>query len=164
MTTETRQDARRTGVRTLVRSSAAALVAGGVVCLVGLAVAGGSGLAAAIIGTLVVVFVLFSGALVVTVVADLMPSASLLVALMTYALQMAILALLLIPLSRSEWAKTNLDAPWLAVAVIAGALVWTVAQVLLATRTRIPIYDLPAPTTTGGPRSEASSAVEGGAR
>ena len=164
MTTETRQDARRTGVRTLLRASAAALVAGVVVSLVGLLVAGEAGFVAAIIGTLVVVSVLFSGALVVTVVADLMPGASLLVALMTYTLQMVLLALLLLPLSRSDWAAAHLDALWLVVAVIAGALVWTVAQVLLATRARIPIYDLSAPETTVGSPSEASSAAEGGAR
>lgn len=164
MTTETRQDARLAGVRTLVRSSAAALVTGGVVSVVALAAAGGAGLRAALIGTLVVVVVLFSGALVVTVVADLMPNASLLVALMTYTLQMVVLAVVLIPLSRSDWAIAQLDAPWLAVAVIAGALVWTVAQVLLATRARIPVYDLPDPAGAGVSRSGAPSGAEGGAR
>lgn len=164
MTTETRQDTRRTGVSTLLRSSAAALVTGAVVSVVGLAAAGRPALYAAVIGSLVVVSVLFSGALVVTVVADLMPGASLLVALMTYTLQMGLLALLLIPLGRSDWAVAHLDAPWLAVAVIAGALIWTVAQVLLATRVRIPIYDLDTPAAAPADRSDVPSAAEGGAR
>ena len=110
MTTETRQDARRTGVSTLVRASAAAAVIGLAIALVALVVAGGAGFLAAMIGAVVVVAVLFSGALVVTVVADLMPAASLLVALMTYTLQMALLALVLIPLSRTEWSSRELDA------------------------------------------------------
>jgi ATP synthase protein I len=164
MTTETRQDARRTGVSTLVRSSAGALAAGVVIALIALVVAGEAGLLAAVIGTVLVVAVLFSGALVVTVVADLMPSASLMVALMTYTLQMVLLAAVLIPLSRTQWATDHLDAPWLAAAVIAGALVWTVAQVLLATRARIPVYDLPAHDSTPETRSGVSAAAEGGAR
>ena len=164
MTTETRQDARRTGVSTLVRASAAASGIGLVISLGGLAVAGGAGFLAALIGAVVVVTVLFSGALVVTVVADLMPAASLMVALMTYTLQMALLALVLIPLSRSEWSSRELDAPWLAAAVIGGALVWTVAQVVLATRARIPVYDLPARPPAQAPREGVSTAAEGGAR
>jgi ATP synthase protein I len=164
MTTETRQDARRTGVSTLVRASAAAAVIGLAIALVALVVAGGAGFLAAMIGAVVVVAVLFSGALVVTVVADLMPAASLLVALMTYTLQMALLALVLIPLSRTEWSSRELDAPWLAAAVIGGALVWTVAQVVLATRARIPVYDLPVEDPARTPRQGVSAAAEGGAR
>lgn len=164
MTTETRQDARRAGVSTLVRSSAAALCAGAAISALGLSVAGEEALLAGAIGTVVVVTVLFSGALVVTIVADLMPSASLMVALMTYTLQMALLALVLIPFANTSWASERLDAPWLAGAVIAGALIWTVAQVLLATRARIAVYDLPPaqPVDTSG--SSVSSPVEGAAR
>ena len=164
MTTETRQDARRTGVDTLVRASVGALVAGMAIAAAGALVSGQSALLGAAIGTVVVVSVLFSGALVVTVVADLMPSASLVVALMTYTLQMVLLALVLIPLSDTDWAARKLDAPWLAAAVIAGALVWTLAQVLLATRARIPVYDLPASQVSHGSGSGDPSAVEGGAR
>ena len=164
MTTETRQDARRTGVSTLVRASIGALAAGTGIALLALVVAGEAGLLAAVLGTVLVVAVLFSGALVVTVVADLMPSASLMVALMTYTLQMVLLAVVLIPLSRTEWAADRLDAPWLAAAVIAGALVWTIAQVVLATRARIPVYDLPADNSTPETPSGVSAGAEGGAR
>lgn len=145
MTTETLQDARRTSVSMLLRSSAAALVAGVLVSVAGLLLDGERGLLAGALGTAVVVAVLFSGSLVVSVVAEVMPSASLMVALMTYTLQMALLALILIPLGNSTWATDHLTARWLAGAVIAGALIWTVAQVLLATRARIPVFDLPAP-------------------
>ncbi|CAN5585932.1 hypothetical protein BH11ACT8_BH11ACT8_08290 [soil metagenome] len=144
MTTEHRQDARTSGVASLAH---AALLALGLDLLVsGLAflVAGGPGLAAALIGTAVVVLVLFNGACVVDVVSRLLPAASLMVALLTYTLQMALVALLLLPLSRSTWADQHLDDTWLAIAVIAGALAWTVTQVVLATRVRIPVYDLPA--------------------
>ena len=146
MTTATRQDAHRSGVSPMVTTvfsaALAALVTGLLVALVGLVVSGAPAALAGLLGTVVVVSVLFSGALVVTIVADLMPTASLLVAMMTYTLQMVLLAVLLVPLGRSDWADEHLDAPWLAAAVIGGALVWTVCQVVLATRARIPIYDL----------------------
>ena len=158
MTTEIRPDPRRTGARILVRSSAAALLAGVLVSVIAWLVAGTPGLLAGAIGTAVTVAVLFSGALVVTVVAELMPSASLLVALMTYTLQVVVLAVVLVPLGSSDWSDAHLDAPWLGAAVIAGALVWTVAQVLLATRARIPVYDLDAAS------SRAPARAEGGAR
>lgn len=164
MTTETRQEARRTGVSTLVRSSLGALAAGLAISLVALVVDGRAGLLAGLVGTAVVVGVLFSGALVVTVVADLMPGASLMVALMTYTLQMVLLAAVLIPLSDTSWAADNLVAEWLAAAVISGALIWTAAQVLLATRVRIPVYDLPSAEATTHPRGRVSPRVEGGAR
>ncbi len=154
-------DARRQGVRTVVRSAGAALVAGLLLALVGLLAAGSPAATGAGLGTAAVVLVLFSGSLVVLVVADLMPSASLVVALMTYTLQMALLALVLLPLSSTSWAAAHLDAPWLAAAVVATALVWTVSQVRLATRVRIPVYDLPdAPVDT----ADASAGAEGGKR
>lgn len=151
MTTETRQDVRRHGVTTVGRSASAALLAGLLVTLAGLLAGGDGAVLAAFLGTVAVVVVLFSGALVVTIVADLMPAASLMVAILTYTLQMALLGLLLLPLSTTDWADAHLDETWLAAAVIAGALVWTVCQVLLATRARIPVYDLPdaAPASVG---------------
>ncbi len=163
MTTETRQDARRTGVSTLVRASTGALAAGVVTALAGLVVVGREALLAGLVGTAVVVSVLFSGALVVAVVAELMPSASLMVALMTYTLQMVLLAVLLIPLSGTAWAAEHLAPAWLAAAVIVGALVWTLAQVLISVRVRIPVYDLPAPEAVEA-SSGASPEAEGGAR
>lgn len=156
MTTDTRQDARRAGVSIVARAALAALVCGLLVAATGAVASGGQAALAALIGTLAVVAVLFSGALIVTIVVDLMPTASLMVALMTYTLQMALLGLVLIPLGRSTWADEHLDAPWLAAAVIGGALVWTVCQVVLATRARIPVYDVVA---TGAPNT-----TEGGAR
>lgn len=86
------------------------------------------------------------------------------VALMTYTLQMVLLAAVLIPLSDTSWAADNLVAEWLAAAVISGALIWTAAQVLLATRVRIPVYDLPAAEAATHPRGHVSPGVEGGAR
>lgn len=146
MTTATRQDARRSAVSPMVAtvawSAAAALGIGLAISGIGAVVSGAPAGLAALIGTTAVVGVLFSGALIVTLVVDVKPAASLLVALVTYISQMALLAVVLIPLGRTSWADQHLDAAWLAAAVIGGALVWTVSQVVLATRVRIPVYDL----------------------
>lgn len=143
VTTETTLDRRRAGVTIVTRAALAALLVGLLVTGLGLLVGGGQAGLAGLIGMVVVVVVLFSGTLVVTMVAELMPAASLMVALLTYVLQTALLGLLLLPLSVSDWGDEHLDAPWLAASVIGGALVWTVCQVLLYTRARIPVYDLP---------------------
>ena len=44
---------------------------------------------------------------------------------------------------------STLDREWLAAAVIGGVAIWLVSQVLLVTRRRIPVYDLP---SQGGER------------
>ena len=83
------------------------------------------------------------GALVVDRVAGALPSAALLVALMTYTLQVVLLAALFLALSDSGLLDDGLDRRWLAGTIIAGTFVWLGAHVLLAVRARIPAYELP---------------------
>ena len=64
------------------------------------------------------------GAVSVNLVATVAPRASMLVALMTYTLQVLMLALVLVAVSRSGASPETLDVRWLAGAVIAGTLVW----------------------------------------
>ena len=64
------------------------------------------------------------GALVVDRVAGALPSAALLVALMTYTLQVVLLAALFLALSGSGLLDDELDRRWLAGTIIAGTFVW----------------------------------------
>jgi ATP synthase protein I len=73
-------------------------------------------------------FFLF-GALTTGFVAAHAPRASLLVALMTYTLQVLLLALLLAAVAGSPELQESLDERWLGGAVLAGALAWTGALV-----------------------------------
>ncbi len=151
MTTETTIDAGRvrpraapSGAGIQLAAAAASLGAG-----VALGVAGGlaSGSAAAfgaLVGTLLAVAVFTLGSLAVNVVAGLLPAASLLVAMLTYTLQVVLTWLAFVALSESGLLEGTLAAAWLAAGVIAATVVWLGAQLLLATRTRIPVYDLPA--------------------
>jgi ATP synthase protein I len=71
-----------------------------------------------------------------------MPAASLLVALLTYTLQVLAMGLAFAAISRSGALDESLDRAWLAAAVIAGTAGWLVLQIVLATRVRIPVYEL----------------------
>jgi hypothetical protein len=79
------------------------------------------------------VFFLF-GAMTTGFVAAHAPQASLLVALMTYTLQVLLLALLLAAVARTPALQEALDERWLGGAVLVGALAWTGALVVGATR------------------------------
>lgn len=86
-----------------------------------------------------VVFAL--GVAVVGAVARLLPAASLLVALLTYALQLLVLALVVAAIQRAGVGAETLSRGWFAAGVIAVTLLWLVGQVVAATRQRIPLYD-----------------------
>lgn len=171
MTTESTQAPRGAAapgsVTVLLGAAVAALVAGLVLALVGGTTAGTAAAFGAVAGTLLVVVVLAAGALTVGLVAGALPTASLLVALLTYTLQVLLLGLAFLALRDSGLLEGTLDARWVAGGVVAGTLVWLVAQVVLTVRVRIPVYDLLAPTAAQ-PGAGASGArpdePEAGAR
>jgi hypothetical protein len=144
MTTESQQDTtRRPGVTVLLGTAAVALVAGGALVLVGALADGAPAAYGALVGVGLALAVLLGGALVVDLVASLLPAASLLVALLTYTLEVVVMALVFVGLSGSGLLDATLSRGWLGAGVIATTLVWLVGQVLLTTRARIPAYDLP---------------------
>ena len=96
-----------------------------------------------------VVFAL--GVAAVGFVARLLPGASLLVALMTYALQLLVLALVVAAIDGADLSAETLARGWFAAAVIAVTLTWVVGQLVAATRQRIPVYDTPSSTTPSSP-------------
>ncbi len=148
MTTESKQDTPGGG-SVLLGAAAGALLLGAVAVVVG-AFAGGSPAAyGALAGTLLVVGVFGFGSFVVNAVAGAMPAASLLVALLTYTLQVATMALALVALNRSGLLDDSLDRGWLAGAVIVGTLGWMVTQIVLATSLRLPAYDLTSEAPSG---------------
>jgi ATP synthase protein I len=121
-----------------------------VTLLVGLAaVAAGAlsgGAAAALgagIGTAVVCVFFAAGAVVLNAVSALVPSASLLVALLTYTLKVTLLAVVFLALSRSGALEGAVDAGWLGGTVIACTMAWLVSQIFFHVRVRQPLYDLP---------------------
>lgn len=155
MTTTTATAPRRqgmaiTGMRPLVVASVAvSMVAVGAVAAAGLA--GGTDPAyAALVGGLMAVGILLSGTFVVNAVAGLMPSMSLLVALLTYVLQVVGMGVAFLALSGSGLTQTAQSRGWLSGTVIACTAAWLIAQVWSATHARIPVYDLETPEASQG--------------
>lgn len=159
MTTESKKDPRASGTRVLLLAALAALSLGLVGALVGALTDGSAAAYGALVGTVLVLVVLGFGSTVVNAVATVMPAASLMVALLTYLLQVVLMALVFAALSGSGLLDDTLDREWLAGVVIVGTFVWLTAQLVLTTRMRIPAYDLPvgessAPVVVGSGRPE----------
>ena len=104
----------------------------------GVVVAGFSGGSSAAYGVLVgavAVVVVFSFGMAVThAAAALSPAMSLLVALLTYLLQLVLLVVVLTSLERSGLLGATLDREWIGGTIIVGTLVWSWALVRAATR------------------------------
>lgn len=143
------------GVRVaLVAGLVATLLLGAVIALVGGLAEGSAAATGAAVGVALVCFFFGAGAVVVAAVARVAPAASLLIALLTYTLNVVLVALVFVGLSRSGALETDLDPQWLGGTVIAGTLVWLTAQIVASMRTRQPLYDLP-------PRKPAEAGAEG---
>ena len=147
MTTESRAISRSSslvpGVRVIVRAAALTALAG--VVLVGAAavVHGADAAAAAAVGAGLVVFVVSFGTLSLHVVASAMPTASLLVALVTYATSLAIVLLVFLAITRGDVFSGDQERGWLAAAMVLATVVWTAAHLVLTARERAPYFDLP---------------------
>ena len=85
---------------------------------------------------------------------------TLLVALLTYTMQVAVLALVFLALQRSGALEDAVDRRWLGVTVILGTLAWTALLVRGATTQRIPLYHTPEgpEKSSGGPPEGQSEA------
>ncbi len=114
--------------------------------------AGASGLRGSLIGGVLAVSVFLVGTFTVNVVSGLVPALSLLVAMLTYVLQVVVMALVVLALVRSGFGGQQEFRQWFAGSVIAVTMVWMSVQVWLFTRQRIPAY---APSDHGEPGGEA---------
>jgi ATP synthase protein I len=95
---------------------------------------GGAQVAGALAGVALVAGVTLFGALSVGLAAAYAPRASMLVALSTYALQVTLLAVVFVAVSRSGAAGRTLDVRWLASTVILGTLCWVGSLVTVSMR------------------------------
>ncbi|HEU4512375.1 MAG TPA: hypothetical protein VFR87_04670 [Nocardioidaceae bacterium] len=122
--------------------------------LVGLAAVttGPAGAAGALVGILMVCAVFAFGTVVLGVVTRVAPAASLLVALLTYTLQVVVVGLVYVGLSSGGALDGPVDPRWLSGAVIASTLAWTVTQIMVTMRSRQLAYDLPSQGTEASVR------------
>jgi ATP synthase protein I len=147
MTTETRASTRRSslvpGVRVVARAAALTALAGAALVAVAAVVHGGEAAAAAAVGAGLVLLVVSFGTLSLHVVASAMPTASLLVALVTYVTQLAIVLLVFLAITRGDVFSSDQARGWLAAAMVLTTMVWTAAHLVLTARERAPYFDLP---------------------
>jgi len=110
----------------------------------GAVTAGSDAALGSLIGAALVLFFFAFGAVVVNAVASVSPTASLLVALLTYTLEVVAMGAVFLALGRSGALGDTVDGGWIGVVVIALTLVWLAAQTFAAVRSRQPLYDAPA--------------------
>jgi ATP synthase protein I len=161
MTTASKQVRPTSGAGTLLGAASWALPTGGLVALVGLVVSGPGAMLAGLAGAVATVLVLAFGALVVDAVARIMPSASLMLALLTYVCQILVLTVALVAVAGHG---DDTVTRWAAGGLIAVTLTWTLAHVMLATRRRIAVYDVPLPGEETSAPDALSGAAGAGAR
>ena len=95
-------------------------------------------------GSLALCFFLF-GSLVVETATRMAPQTAIVVALMTYTLQVALIALVFVTLKSSGAMDSTLSAGWLAAGVIVATIAWTVGQLVGSARARVLAYDIELP-------------------
>ena len=161
MTTDTTTQSRKArpyGVAALGVAVLAGSAAGVVASGLGLVLDDSAAALGALLGAGVTLLVLATGFAVVDLVSGLMPAASLMVAVLTYTLQLTVLGLLLAALRGADDIEQTLAPTWFAGGVIAVAMTWTVCLVVHAMRTRMPLYDLPeqSPMAMSEGRAEGS--------
>jgi ATP synthase protein I len=134
------------GLRVVARAAGLTVLAGGVVTLAAALVHGAEPAGASALGAGLVAFVVSFGTLSLHVVASAMPKASLLVALVTYATQLAAVLLVFVAVTRGDLFAGAEARGWLAASMVLATVVWAVAHLVLTARERVPYFDLP----TGG--------------
>ncbi len=142
----------RGAVGTQLRTGALVLALGLAASLVGVVLSGPPAALGALVGTLLIVVVLVGGSVMLDLVATVLPAASLLIAMLTYTLQLLVLLLVLLALERSSLLGSELDRAWLGGAVIAATAAWTAAQLRVHLTRRIPVWDLRPGPDEGGPQ------------
>lgn len=149
MTTESQQDtpSRVSPLRGAVAASAGAML---IVTLVGLAAGGIAAAYGALVGGALALVVLATSTAVVNAVAGLMPGASLLIAGLTFVLQVLILAVVAMALRDAGWSDDTFSSRWFAGGIIAVTMTWVTAHTWFYTRMRVPAYDLTRSHRPGG--------------
>lgn len=127
--------------------------------LVGAAVDGRAAALGAFVGGATTLGFLVLGSVLVVVGTRLAPHAAVMVALMTFFMQVALVALVFATLSSSDAVGSTLSAGWLSAGVITAAVAWILGQLFATARARIPAYDvsLPGSSPTGGSAREVSA-------
>ncbi|GAB3266614.1 hypothetical protein GCM10027425_33140 [Alteromonas gracilis] len=153
----------------LAVSGAVVLRAGAVTLVAGLAVAGATAVIAGspqawgvAVAAGLVTFFFSAGATMVGAALRMAPGAAMLMALMTYALQMILIFMVFLALNEGGLLGSLIDPVWLTFAIAGLTVVWTALVMRAFRRARITAYD-DAPPSHGTRASQGSEGPEAGA-
>lgn len=161
MTTASHEPARDPGAAVLGGTFLLTCAASVAVVVVAAIVGGEHAVTAAAVGSVVTLLVMGFGSYVVHVTAKAVPGLSLMVALMTYALQLVVMIAFFSVLAGSGEFGEAVRTPWLVAGVATAVVGWTTAQIRLAGKARVLAYDLPAGV---GPEVAAEAVSEAPSR
>ncbi|HNA97930.1 MAG TPA: hypothetical protein PKX56_01710 [Marmoricola sp.] len=130
--------------------------------LLGWVLTGPSAAGSAGVAGLILLLVFGPGLPVIIIVSRVSPAATLLVAMMTYVLQMVVLVVIMQRLAASDWLAGQLDPVWLGATLMVIALGCTVALITVSLRARIPAFTHPSPLSPVAPPTGASQSGTGG--
>ena len=141
----------------LVQAVAWVVAAATLTSVAGGLVHGAPGARGAAVGGLISLAFFAFGSVVVNTATRLAPEAAMVVALTTYTLQVALVAIAFVGIKASGALGDTLSAGWLAGGVVAATVAWTVGQLFATARSRVPVYDIDLPSTaaTGSPQAPA---------
>jgi ATP synthase protein I len=151
MTTESKQDT-RPGVTVLLGAAIAGAAAVVLLALVAAITGGADAAVATSVGGGTALGIFFFGTAALHLVAGIMPTMSLVFALLTYTLQVALMTLVMVAINQSGAFTTPLTRGWLAAGLIITTITWMAAQIWQATHLRLPVYDLPQGDPQAGAR------------
>lgn len=127
--------------------------------LLGGLLVGSPGALGALVGGSIACCFFVLGSSLVGVATRIAPQSAMAMALMTYTLQVTLVALVFATIARSGAVGTTFSPGWLAGGVAAATVAWTVGQLVASLKARIPTYDIALP----GPSQPQSRAREVGA-
>ncbi len=130
--------------RALVRTAVTTTVPGLLVAVLAGLLDGRTAAGGVLVGLVLAVGVLAGGALTLDAVASVMPAAALVVALLTYTLQLLLVLAAFVALEASGELGRSLDRGWLGGTVIVVTMIWLAAQLRTFLTLRLPVYDLAA--------------------
>lgn len=143
MTTATRILRPRSATGVLSRTMLAAVVLLVLTTVLGLVLDGSAGGLGALVGGGIVLAVFSFGTFMTNAVAEILPRLSLLVAMLTYVLQLLVVLVAMLALDRSSAVGDTLSRGWIAIGVVVLALGWTWLQLGLTLRLRQPLFHVP---------------------